>query len=431
MTGRSSLADVARLVRTPRSWRAVLPRRPADLAFVVRLTAAGVVAYLLTLAWTDGAVDLTGALTALLVVQASAYSTVQMGIVRVGAVLTGVLIAVALSAWVGLTWWSLGAAIAMSLLLAKVLRLGEQALETPISAMLILGVGGAEVAVETRLVTTLIGAVVGMALNLLLPPSVPTGPAVDAVREVSEEEGACLRTASASISAGPITRAQAEDWLDQARGVSSLVATAATRVRDAKEVRRLNTRAIGAPDLEPTLRTALDALERSQLAIRALFQLMSKYAPEHETPDDGYGEDVRAAFAVVLDDVAECLTAFGALVQAETRGVDADVEHNLAESLEIVRETRAILTELLFVDARKETSLWLLRGSILTAVEEILDPLNVEDRARLRRQAATNQVSRLLTAAAPVMRELLPSGGAQRLRGYTRRQPPFSEDDPP
>jgi len=123
----------------PATWREVPGRLRPTLFSVARLTAAGIVSYLFTLILTDGAIDLTGPLTALLVLQASAYSTLKMGVIRVGAVLTGVLIATLLSTWIGLTWWSLGAAIAASLLLAKVLRLGEQTIEVPISAMLILG----------------------------------------------------------------------------------------------------------------------------------------------------------------------------------------------------------------------------------------------------------------------------------------------------
>src|SRR5690606_38576713 len=88
------------------SWLLPLPLRPL-LAWVARLTAASVVAYLLTVWLLEEPIDLTGALTALLVVQASASASLQMGVVRVGAVLTGVLVAVTLSSWVGLAWWSL------------------------------------------------------------------------------------------------------------------------------------------------------------------------------------------------------------------------------------------------------------------------------------------------------------------------------------
>jgi hypothetical protein len=396
------------------------PVRPL-LVWTSRLTAAAVVAYLFTLWLTEGPIDLTGALTALLVVQASAYSTVRMGIVRVGAVLTGVLVAVALSSWVGLTWWSLGAAIALALLIAAVLRLGEQALEAPISAMLILGMGGQEIAAETRVVTTLIGAGVGMALNLLLPPPVPTRAAVAGVREVARQQAECLRTAASSMSVRPITRGEVGAWLNQARAVAEVLELASATISEVKEVRRLNPRAIGTPEVEPVLRAGLDALDRSLLAVRLLFSTMLKEAPEYQTPDDGYGEQVRPAFSVLLGNVADCLEAFGALVEAEAEHAEAEVERKLAESLDVAREARAILTELLLVDARAETSLWLLRGSILASVDHVLGPLNLEDRARVRRQRKQRRSPRSLGSGNLLMRDMLSTPRVRRLRALAAR----------
>jgi hypothetical protein len=390
------------------------------LVWTSRLTAAAVVAYLLTLWLTEGPIDLTGALTALLVVQASAYSTVRMGIVRVGAVLTGVLVAVALSAWVGLTWWSLGAAIVVALLIAAVLRLGEQALEAPISAMLILGMGGQEIAAETRVVTTLIGAGVGVALNLLFPPPVPTRAAVAGVREVASLQAQCLRSAASSMSHRPIAQAEVGSWLNQAIAAAEVSEQASARISAVKDVRRLNPRAIGTPEIEPVLRAGLDALDRSLLAVRTLFSTMLKEAPEYQTLDDGYGDEVRPAFAVLLDNVADCLEAFGALIVAEAESSEAEVERNLAQSLDVAREARAILTELLLVDAREETSLWLLRGSILAAVDHVLGPLNLEDRARVRRQRKRRSARWLAAQGKPLMRDMLSAPRARRLPRLSR-----------
>ena len=106
----------------PTRWRDVPGRLRPTVVNVIRLTTAAVISYLLTLATTSGAIDLTGPLTALLVMQASAFSTLKMGAIRVGAVLAGVLVATLVSIWIGLTWWSLGAVIAASLILAKIFR---------------------------------------------------------------------------------------------------------------------------------------------------------------------------------------------------------------------------------------------------------------------------------------------------------------------
>jgi uncharacterized membrane protein YccC len=182
----------------PSRWRDVPGRLRPTIVNVIRLTTAAVLSYLLTLATTSGAIDLTGPLTALLVMQASAYSTLKMGAIRVGAVLAGVLVATLVSIWIGLTWWSLGAVIAASLILAKIFRLGEQAMEAPISAMLILGVTNPNVAAEIRVLNTLIGAGVGVAFNLIYPPALPTRRAGRAVITAAEAAAAPLDAASSA-----------------------------------------------------------------------------------------------------------------------------------------------------------------------------------------------------------------------------------------
>ncbi|WP_324651117.1 FUSC family protein [Georgenia sp. H159] len=401
------------------SWLLPLPVRPL-LVWVARLTIASVVAYLLTVWLVDGPIDLTGALTALLVVQASASASLRMGVVRVGAVLTGVLVAVTLSSSVGLTWWTLGAAVALALLLAAVLRLGDQRLETAISAMLILGTGGQDIAAETRVLTTLIGAGVGMAFNLLLPPPVPFRAAVTDVRNIARSQAACLRAAASSMAERPVTKGAVGAWLDEARAIAEALARTEVAISTVTDLRRFNPRAIGTPEVEPVLRAGLDSLDRSLLAIRALLATMHTEAPEYETPDDGYGEQVRPAFAVLLGHVADCLDAFGALVEAEAESSEAQVERQLAETLDVAGEARAVLTELLLVDPREETDLWLLRGSILSAVDHVLDPLKLEDRARTQERQQSRK-ARTRNPGSVLTRDVLASHSADRLRFLASR----------
>ena len=114
---------------SPSSWSQVPAQvRPAAVE-IGRLTAAAVVSYLIAVLVSPHTTDLTAPLTALLVVQASTVGTLRMGLVRVGAVLTGVLVAVGVSTFLGLSWWSLALVVAASLVLAKTLHLGEQSLE--------------------------------------------------------------------------------------------------------------------------------------------------------------------------------------------------------------------------------------------------------------------------------------------------------------
>jgi hypothetical protein len=401
----------------PNRWRDVPRRlRPAAVS-IFRLTAAAVVSYLLTLALTSGAVDLTGPLTALLVMQASAYSTLKMGAVRVGAVLAGVLVATLLSTWIGLTWWSLGLAIATSLVLGRILRLGEQALEAPISAMLILGVTSPNVAAETRVLNTLIGAGVGVAFNLIYPPALPTRRAGRAIISSAEATAAPLDAASEALATGPINRNQVRDWLERVNAGSRRLTAATETVESLKDSRRFNPRALGTTDIEPILASGLLTLESCLLATRALFAVLLAEVPTEDRPDDPYGEELRAAFAVVLHDAADCVRAFGSLVLAEVEEREEEAERHLDESLDILRETQAVLTELMMVDPQENKSSWLLRGSILAAVEHLLNQLNLEDRARARQQWKDEQRTRPLSQLPPIVQAALPHPDRPLLRG--------------
>jgi hypothetical protein len=392
----------------PTRWRDVPRRLWPTFVNVIRLTTAAVLSYLLTLATTSGAIDLTGPLTALLVMQASAFSTLRMGAVRVGAVLAGVLVATLVSIWIGLTWWSLGAVIAASLLLAKIFRLGEQAMEAPISAMLILGVTNPNVAAEIRVLNTLIGAGVGVAFNLIYPPALPTRRASRAVISAAEAAAAPLDAASNGLAKGPINREQVQDWLDRVHAGTLRLKSATDTVTTLKDSRRLNPRAIGTTDIEPVLASGLRTLESCLLSMRALFTVLLAELPTEDRPDDPYGEELRAAFAVVLHDAADCIRAFGSLVLAEVEEREEEAERSLDESLEILRETQTVLTDLVTVNFQENKSSWLLRGSILAAIEHVLNQLNLEEHVRARQHWKDVQRTRSLSQLPPIVQAALP-----------------------
>jgi uncharacterized membrane protein YgaE (UPF0421/DUF939 family) len=390
-SARRTRIDVGALARLP--FRRFADRVLPDLPSLVRLVVAAVLSFLLGQIVMPGGTDLTAPLTALLVVQASLYQTLRSGIGRVVAVLSGVGIAVILSTWLGLTWWSLGAAITLALVIGSMLDLGDHRLEVPISAMLILGVSQYDAAAEVRLVNTLIGAAVGMAFAILVPPPVRTRDAVSAVRQVAVGASEVVRRAGLEVLDG-LTRANVESWLEEVHRLLPLVGEADLALTEADDSRRLNPRAAVSVNRIPVLREGLNALDRSLLAIRQVLLSLAEETPERsagstERPtllSDGTEEELRAVFSVVLLDIADCVAAFGALIDAEAAGDEDQAEDRLAEALEILRETRARLTELTFLDPSVSGSTWLIRGSLLSGVERILHELDLEDHARERRR---------------------------------------------
>ena len=153
----------------------------------LRLTGAAVAAYVVAALLFPGTLPVIAALTALLVVEVTLFDMVTSGVQRVASVVVGVLLAVGFSSLVGISWWSLGLLVAVSILAGQLLRLGPHLVEVPISAMLVLAVGGDNSVATDRIVETFVGAAVGVAVNLLFPPRIRADTAADAVGGFADE----------------------------------------------------------------------------------------------------------------------------------------------------------------------------------------------------------------------------------------------------
>ncbi|NYJ73600.1 FUSC family protein [Allobranchiibius huperziae] len=361
----------------PSTWSEASRRVQPAAAQIGRLTGAAVLAYLGSTLLFTHVVDLTAPLTALLVVQASTVGTLRMAMVRVGAVLTGVLVATAFSNYFGLSWWSLAAVISASLVLAKMLRLGAQSLETPISAMLILAVSSPGLAAEIRIGNTLIGTVVGVAFSVLVPVAIPNTRARDAVRGVARSQAALLGQIARTLSSRAPGVEEAQSWIGSAEAIGRELAEAATAVEALEESRKLNPRALVALRIHPELRVALQRLDRCCAAERALAVLAERRAFASDGADgaDAWDPNLRVVFSVLLDSLASGVHEFGDLVAADR--VD-EAEQALDRIREVVLETRARHTELVMIDPMTDTDSWMMQGSMLAAIDQIVRQLDLE-----------------------------------------------------
>ncbi|MGB3953892.1 MAG: aromatic acid exporter family protein [Brooklawnia sp.] len=384
---------------------------------VARLTLATVLGYLLTTRLLSPPADLTGALTALLVVQASLRGSFRAGMVRVIAVVTGISIAMSVAAFVGLHWWSLALVVFVALMMARVLRLESGSAEVAISAMLILGSAGADVAAFNRFANTIIGTTVGIVLPLLWPRRVKVPDLTRDLRHISGRLTEIFRSAAKYLTRQPMTKDAASGWLVESRHITPLIASATTTLDEAADVQRYNTRQIFNADVVPLLRSGLEAVERCLLASRNLFRTIQTAAPEHPTPDDGYGEQVRPALVDVLERLGRAIETFTELIEADVTGQSTVAEERHEAAMDQARIAAANLTALMRVDT-DQTGLWLTRGTILSAVENILNELDLTEYREVRHQWQASQLGRALPAGSIGPRIRSPWGqfAQQRLR---------------
>ena len=318
-------------------------------------------------------------LTALLVVQLTMYETVANGLQRVVSVTAGVLVAVGVASFVGLTWWSLGAVIGVSLILGRLLRLGPQLLEVPISAMLVLALGGSETVAAGRVYETLIGAAVGVAVNAVIAPPLYIQPAGDAIAELADRMAMFLRELGKELRFG-WSREAADRWLNEARLLGAEVARADRNLARTEESARFNPRGRRARDAQPRLRTGLTGLEHCQVTFRSLCRALldRTYFVPSEEETTAYGEDVRNALADVLDAAAGALEG----VAPVTSGVEPaePAREEVQSRLQELKRRRDRLAELLMVDPRVDQGAWQQHGALLAAV----DRMRIEVEAAVR-----------------------------------------------
>ena len=346
----------------------------------LRSTAAATVAYLVALRLSPEAAPLTAPLTALLVVQVTLFATLTNGIRRVNSVVAGVLVAIAFSQLVGLTWWSLALLIMASLAVGHLVRVNEYVPEVAISAMLVLGVTTVGDTAWARIVETLIGAVVGLGCNLLLPPPVWVEEAGESIEGLARRlRQLMLRLGEQA--AGRTAVEQATARLYEARRLDHDIIDVDAALRQAEDSLRLNPRVREGLLHRVVLRTGLDTLEICTVVLRVLARTLTDLAKERE-PEPLFAGGTGEVVERLLSEIADALVSFAVLVTTHV-SLNADAaESRLTAELRQAAATRDKLAQLLLERLQHDARQWQLHGAVLTEVNRIIDELDTEHRSR-------------------------------------------------
>ena len=384
----------AKAVARRQAEQLTLVRRRAQptAVYIARLTVTAVFAYLLALQLPGGSPrSVLAPLTALLVVQATLFNTIGTAIRRVAAVTVGVLAAVAVAAYVPFSWWVLGLLVAGTLALGIVLRLREEILEVPISAMLIFSVGS-QAAASTRITETLVGAAAGLAAGLRVRPGAgaagqgggrraepPDGrPARPDGRGPGRGAGSAARGGVAGPDPGAARR-------DRAGG---------RRAGPGRGERPAEPQAgSGSGDPAAGLRDGVDTLERAATDMRVLARsvadsarLDSEHSPVREA-------ETRARLAAVIAELSAAVRAYGQLLEAEPVAPEhaafaaEPITEALEDHLEEAQRQQDQLADLLSTNPAGQPEGWQLRGEILAHVDRLrseLEPSHLPEPAQAK-----------------------------------------------
>jgi uncharacterized membrane protein YgaE (UPF0421/DUF939 family) len=389
-------ARISELARTPARQLTLVRRRTQPSAvYVTRLTATATIAYLIALQVPAGTSrPVLAPLTALLVLQASLFQTIRSAFRKVISVTAGVLVAVVVSAFVGFSWWLLGLLIGGALILGALLRLGDDLLEVPISAMLIFSSVGQNTAATGRIVDTLVGSAAGLLGGLLFAP-LRVQSAREAVGELSGRQADVLDRMARELVTEEPHPDRVGVWLQEARALGGEIERVDDTLRQAEESARLNPRSLRVPEVLPesevALRRGLETLEHTALTLRALTHAMIDSSRIESEASPVRDSETRAWLGTVLRQLAEAVRIYGRMLQtppimelaaaprarrAASLGDSEELEAELAWQLAEAHHQQDRLADLLRPSV--DNSEWPLRGEILAQVDRLRTGLQAD-----------------------------------------------------
>ncbi|PZT71379.1 FUSC family protein [Streptomyces sp. SW4] len=344
---RREVEGVGRAARA--AWRE--PGRERDLVKQsLKAAGAGLLAWFVAGVWMDDPMALMAPWVAVVLVQATVYSSVRQGTQQFTAICAGTLLASGAQAVTDDNTGALALSLPLLMLLANWPRFGNQGIYAATTALFTLTAGTVSAsAVGHRLGQAALGAVIGVSVNALILPPVH-------LRDVRENLAALARE-TGDVLAGIAGDLREDEWDEQTAADWS---SASSRLQ-----RRLNA-------LESARSWSLESLRLTYAPLRALNRIPSALPPEEEDQRwgriAGHVAALTRTLAVAADERRTPVPPRGPVVEQYARLLDLIGDACRAEADRLSGEA---------VDARPDGS-----------TREAMDALHRRLQEGLREQAA-------------------------------------------
>jgi uncharacterized membrane protein YccC len=331
----------------------------SPLLQVLKTSLASVGAWVLCVVLLNQPLPIFAAIAALLVVQPSVNLSLAKGIERSLGVVIGVVLASGATLLFGHAMWVVLGIIVVSLLLAWALQLTPgSTVQIPISAMLVVARGAQTPGyAASRVLETVIGAIIGLIVNVVVVPPVLLAPAHDSVTRLADG----IATTLESLADGLHSRRNLEVFekiLVDARDLRRLRDAAANDITRAGDSLMLNPR--GAK-----LR---DVLARDKDFLASLSILVTRVLGVARSIRDHY--DAGLSDDPVVRSVATELARAGHDVRLLARHrQDAGRSATAGDLMPITAELPALTAPLLI--SKPHTEHWILIGSLMEDLRRI------------------------------------------------------------
>lgn len=196
------------------AWRG--PGRERDLLVQsLKAAAAALLAWLLAQVWLGDPMALMAPWVALVLVQATVYSSIVQGVRQFAAICVGALVASGAQAVTDDTTGALALSVPVLVLLSNWPRFGDQGIYAATTAVFTIATGTVSAAaVGHRLGQAALGAVIGIAVNALVLPPVHLRDVRENLAALARETGDVLHAVAGDLREGEWDAQTAFGWLD-------------------------------------------------------------------------------------------------------------------------------------------------------------------------------------------------------------------------
>lgn len=245
----------------------------SDASQLAKTVAAAVIAWVLARDVLGLSQPFLAPWAALLTVHATVYRTFAHGAQQVGATVLGVLLAFLAGTTLGVNAASLGLVLLAGMVAGAMRSLRAESTTAAATALVVLltGSSGESSMLASRLLDTVVGIGVGLAVNILVWPPLRDRSAARRVDRIDDRLGALLTDMAQRLREGGKDD-DAEEWVARARDIEHDVDAAWAMVRSARESGRLNPRrsAAGRVRASEDLAGLLSRLEQALAETRSL-----------------------------------------------------------------------------------------------------------------------------------------------------------------
>ncbi|MEI8223004.1 MAG: FUSC family protein [Actinomycetes bacterium] len=257
-----------------------------------------------------------------LTIRISIHKSVREGFGQIIGTAIGAVIALITVNLFNFGFISIASTMLLCAVIARGLRLDEVAsINVPVTALIVMGPGISESTATSRLLSTLIGAGIGIVFSYFSHPSTPAGRTIEQISGIGRKSARLLSDMANGLRVD-YTQQEAGKWLSRGRVLIELIPSIRSQAAEATSYAKWSP--LAELDEAQLLALRATAMEHTVVQVRGIARALFDAAIEGDLP-----EDIRHEMAIALKAASQAITSKIESVNEKFQFVDVTIADHL------------------------------------------------------------------------------------------------------